>query len=122
MRNRYKIRPFESCDFDGTVEAGTVVMPVERCFSIQAGSVAEAESKVRLQIETGQIKACRVYEITPPFGNSESIRAFSVNHELQFLRAYLDPATGVYSEFRRIRYKDLRLTPQRSEKSELQPA
>jgi hypothetical protein len=37
-------------------------------------------------------------------------------------RVYLDQASGVYSEFRRIRYKDLRMNPQRHEVEELQQA
>jgi hypothetical protein len=122
MSQRYKVRAFESADQDGIVEAGTIVMPVERSFSIYSRNVADAEQKIQTDVTEGKLAAGRVYEICPPFGNPESIRAFSVCQERRFRRAYLDQASGIYSEFRRIRYTDLRVNPQREEAPALQEA
>jgi hypothetical protein len=122
MSQRYKVRAFESGDQDGIVDAGTIVMPVERSFSVYSRNVADAEQKIQAEVTEGKLATGRIYEICPPFGNPESIRAFSVCHQRIFRRAYLDPASGIYSEFRRIRYADLRLNPQREEAPALQGA
>jgi len=122
MSQRYKISAFESGDHDGSIAAGTVVLPVERSFSIYSRGVDEAEQKVQREIAEGNLARGRVYQVSPPFGNSESIRAFSVCSEGKCRRAFLDPASGLYSEFRRIRYTDLRVNPQREEAGMLQEA
>jgi hypothetical protein len=122
MSQRYKVRAFESGDQDGVVEAGTVVLPVERSFSVYARGVDEAEHKVKQDVLAGKLAVGRVYQVCPPFGNSESIRSFSVCSEGKCRRTFLDPAAGLYSEFRRIRYSDLRVNPQREEAPLLQEA
>lgn len=122
MSHRYKIRAFESGDQDGMVEAGAIVLPIERTFSLFARTAEEAERKVQEEISADKLPKGRVYQICPPFGNSESIRAFSVCLAGNFRRAFLDPASGIYSEFRRIRYQDLRVNLQREEAHELQQA
>lgn len=122
MSHRYKIRAFESGDQDGAVDAGTIVLPIDRSFSLFARTAEEAERKVKEEVIADKLAKGRIYQVCPPFGNSESIRAFSVCLTGNFRRAYLDPASGIYSEFRRIRYQDLRVNLQREEASELQPA
>ena len=122
MTYRYKIRTFEGGDQDGGVEAGTTVLPLDRSFSIFARSAEEAECRVKEEVAADRLQKGRVYQVCPPFGNAESIRAFSVNLAGNCRRTYLDPASGVYSELRRIRYQDLRLNLQREEVRELQQA
>jgi hypothetical protein len=122
MSQRYKISAFQSGDQDGSVAAGTIVLPVERSFSIYSRGVDEAERTVRQDIADGKLASGRVYQISPPFGDSESIRAFSVCSQGVCRRAFLDPASGIYSEFRRIRYADLRVNPQREQAEVLQEA
>ena len=122
MSQRYKVRAFESGDQDGVIAEGTIVLPIERSFTVYSRSVNEAEQKVKDEICEGKLPAGRVYQVCPPFGNSESIRAFSVGLDGQSKRTYLDPASGIYSEFRRIRYVDLRVNLQREESQELQTA
>lgn len=122
MSHRYKIRAFESGDQDGMVEAGTIVLPIDRSFSLFARSAEEAERNVKEDVAADKLPRGRVYQVCPPFANSESIRAFSVCLNGTCRRTYLDPASGIYSEFRRIRYQDLRVNLQREETRQLQQA
>jgi hypothetical protein len=121
MSHRYKIRTFES-EQDGALEAGTIVMPLEKSFSIFARTVDEAERQLKQELAEEKLVRERVYQVCPPFGNPESIRAFAVTAAGECQRVFLDPATGVYSEFRRIRHQDLRVNAQREMISELQKA
>jgi hypothetical protein len=122
MSHRYKIRAFESGDQDGVVDAGTIVVPIERTFSLFARTVDEAERKLQEDVLADKLPKGRIYQICPPFGNPESIRAFAVNTTGECTRVFLDPASGIYSEFRRLRYKDLRVNAQRDTVVELQKA
>jgi len=122
MSHRYKIRAFASGEEDGAVEAGTVVMPLEKSFSIFARTVEEAERQLQNELTEEKLVRGRVYQVCPPFGNPESIRAFSVSLAGECRRVFLDPASGVYSEFRKIRHRDLRVNVQRDVVSELQKA
>jgi hypothetical protein len=122
MSHRYKIRAFESGDQDGAVEAGTIVLPLDKSFSIFARTVDEAERQLQNDLAEEKLVKGRVYQVCPPFGNPESIRSFAVSMAGECKRVYLDPASGVYSEFRRIRMKDLRVNAQREQVSELQKA
>ncbi len=122
MSHRYKVRVFESGDQDGSVEAGTIVLPLDRSFSLFARSAQEAEAKVQGEVAAQKLAKGCVYQVCPPFGNPESIRAFSVDPAGNTKRVFLDPASGIFSEFRRIRYKDLRVNMQRDEVTELQQA
>jgi hypothetical protein len=122
MTHRYKIRAFETGDPESKVEAGTVVLPSDRLFSLFARSVDEAERKIQDDLAADKLPKGRVYQVCPPFGNSESIRAFTVTREGDCRRVYLDPASGIDPECRRIRYQDLRVNLQREEVAELQQA
>jgi hypothetical protein len=120
MSHRYKVRVFEGGDQDGSIEAGTIVLPLDRVFSLFARTAQEAEAKVQSEVAAEKLAWGCVYQICPPFGNPESIRAFSVDTMGNCQRTYLDPASGIFSEFRRIRYQDLRVNMQREEATELQ--
>ncbi len=122
MSQRYKVRAFESGDQDGEVTAGCIVIPIDRTFCVFARNVDEAERNVQDDLAAGKLPRGRVYQVCPPFGNSESIRTFSACMQGSYVRAYLDPASGIYSEFRRIRYQDLRVNLQRDEVLMLQRA
>jgi hypothetical protein len=120
MSHRYKIRAFESGDQQGIVDPGTIVLPIDRSYSLFARTADEAEIQVQADIASEKLPKGRVYQICPPFGNPESIRAFAVTLAGESERVYLDPASGVYSEYRRIRFKDLRVNHQRDQVPELQ--
>jgi len=120
MSHRYKIRAFASGEHDGAVEAGTIVMPLEKSFSIFARTVEEAERQLKSDLAEEKLVRGRVYQVCPPFGNPESIRAFSISLAGEYQRVFLDPATGAYSESRRIRHRDLRVNAQRDMVAELQ--
>jgi hypothetical protein len=120
MSHRYKVRVFESGDQDGSVGAGTIVLPLDRNFSLFARSAQEAEAKVQSEVATQALAAGCIYQVCPPFGNPESIRSFAVDSAGNVQRVYLDPASGIFSEFRRLRYQDLRVNKQREEVAELQ--
>jgi hypothetical protein len=122
MSHRYKIRAFASGEEDGAVEAGTIVMPLEKSFSLFARTVEEAERLLKKELAEEKLDRGRVYQVCPPFGNPESIRAFSISLAGEYQRVFLDPASGVYSESRRIRHRDLRVNEQRDMVSELQKA
>lgn len=122
MSQRYKIRAFESGDQDRTVAEGTVVVPIERSFAIYSRSAEDAEDELRDELAKGRLAVGRVYQICPPFGNPEAVRTVSVCEKGKCQRVFLDPASGSYSEFKRIRYSDLRKTEQRDEVPMLQRA
>jgi len=122
MSHRYKIRAFASGEEDGAVEAGTIVMPLDKSFSLFARTVDEAERLLKQDLAEEKLEHGRVYQVCPPFGNPESIRSFSVSLAGEYQRVFLDPASGVYSEFRRIRHRDLRVNAQRDMVTELQKA
>jgi len=104
MTHRYKIRMYESADSDGNLAAGTIVMPIDRRFSMDAASADEAERKIRKDVIDGTMPGGRVYQICPAIGNPELIRAIALCGEGNAKRVILDGATSLYSEFRRLRY------------------
>jgi hypothetical protein len=114
MNNRYKVRMYESGDGDGSIAAGTIVLPVDHGFSVDAASTEDAERKLRKDVVDGKLSGGRVYQISPAIGNSESIRtvAFSncVNANTQ--QVAFEPAKGLYSGFKRLRYVEETAGPQ----------
>jgi hypothetical protein len=122
MNHRYKVRVFSSDDGSGDTGAGTIVQAIERSFYVQAGSADEVERAIQLDISKNKLAKGRVYQVCPQFGNPESIRAFSVAVDGMFQRAFLDPAQGIYSEIRRIRYDDVRELPRQNVVHEFQQA
>ena len=103
MGNRYKIRTYQSGDQDGATVAGTIVLPIDRSFTIYAGTAQEAEQKLQKDVKHGKLSNGLVYQICPTFGNPELIRSVAAAIDGSFSRVFLDPAAGMYGEFRRIR-------------------
>jgi hypothetical protein len=106
LNNRYKIRMYESGDGDGSVAGGTIVIPIDRSFTLHAESADEAEKKLRKDVIDGKLVRGRVYQICPTIGNMELIRSVAICGEANAKRVFLDGAKGLYSEFRRIRYPE----------------
>jgi hypothetical protein len=104
MSNRYKIRMYESGDGDGCVVAGTIVVPIDRSFSVFAETADEAERKIQKDVVGKKLAGGRVYQICPQVGNAELIRSVAISESCEVQRIFLDPAKGLYSEFRRIRH------------------
>lgn len=109
MSCRYQVRIFESTQKDGATSAGTVVTPVAHPLSVYAYSGEEAENIIRKDVARGKLARGRVYQILPLIGNAELTRSLAVASDGSFERVFLDPATGLYSESRRIRLP--KLTP-----------
>jgi hypothetical protein len=104
---RYKIRMFESREGDGSVGAGTVVLPLDIYFSLSADTADEVERKICTGVAEGKLSAGRIYQICPGIGNAELIRSIAIGPDAKLIRVFLDPAKGLYSEFRRIRFPEL---------------
>jgi hypothetical protein len=122
MNHRYKVRVFSSNEGDGEIAAGTIVQAIERSFYVQARSADDVERAIQLDISRHKLAKGRVYQVCPQFGNPEPIRAFSVAADGAVQRAFLDPAQGIYSEFRRIRYEDIRQSSRENLVPEFQQA
>jgi len=111
MRHRYKVRVFSSGDDDNRTDAGTMVRSVDRSFAVWARNADEVQHVLEQDLAALRLPRGRMYQICPQLGNKEPIRAIAVSSEGTVMTAYLDPAKGFYSEFRRIRYVDLRKVP-----------
>ena len=107
MSGRYQVRMFESMEKDGATAAGTVLTPMAQTFSVYAESADEADKLIRRDITTGKRPRGKVYQILPVLGNAEFARSLAVSTEGSFDRVFLDPASGPYSEFRRIRLAEI---------------
>ena len=103
MSSRYQIRVFESTAKDGATTAGTVVGPTVQTFSIYGYSGDEAVTSIRRDVAKGKLAKGKVYQICPLFGNPELIRSLAVGLDGNCVRVFLDPASGLYGELRRIR-------------------
>jgi len=97
---------YESGDGDGSIEAGTIVMAVDRGFTLDAASTEDAEQKLRKDVVAGKLSGGRVYEISPATGNGELIRtvAFCDCQSVKSQQIVFEPAKGLYSRFKRLRY------------------
>ena len=104
LNHRYKIRTFESAEGDGSLVAGTVVVPLERSFALYAPSLDDAEGLLCEDVRQGTLMAGRVYQICPRIGNPEIIRSVAICEKALASRVLLDASHGMSSEFRRIRY------------------
>jgi len=101
---RYRIRVYESGDQDGATQEGTLVIPIEKSFTIHAYSGDEAEALVRRDVLQGKLPRGKVYQLCPWLGNAEFIRSIAASLDGSFARVFLDPASGLYAELRRIRF------------------
>jgi len=102
--NRYRIRMYESGDGDGGIAAGTIVLAVDRGFSLDAASTEDAERRIRKDVIDGKLEVGRVYKISPAASDSESVLTVAFSEDAHAQRVTLEPAMGIYSEFRRLRY------------------
>ncbi len=107
MSHRYMIRIYEDCDNNGATGVGTVTQLVNREMCIYAYSADETEKKLRADVAAGKLPAGRVYQICPWMANLELIRSFAASLDGSFQRVFLDPAAGLYSEFRQVRLPEL---------------
>jgi hypothetical protein len=112
MNHRYKIRMYESGDGDGSIAGGTIVLPVDRSFALHAVSADDVERKIRKDVMNGKLSAGRVYQICPTVDNSERIRTVAFCPDGKAQSVILEPAKGLYSEFRRLRYAEEMPAPQ----------
>lgn len=103
MSCRYQVRIFESVAHDDATSAGTTVMPTSHTFSVYAHSAEEAEKTICKGIMAKKLSPGRVYQIWPFLGNGEFTRSIAIARDGALQRVFLDPATGPYSELRRIR-------------------
>lgn len=104
MSQRYLIRVYEDVKNKGETAPGTIVQPVDsRNFGLYAYSAEEVEVKIRENIAKKKLSCGAVYQICPWVGNAELIRSTAVSLDGSFVRVFLDPASGVYGELRRIR-------------------
>jgi hypothetical protein len=110
MKHRYKIRTHESGNQDGSTETGTLVLHIGGSSPIDAQSIDEVEAAIRKNIASKTIPSGRVYQICPPPETSESLRSLAVALDGSFHQCTLEPAKGLYSEFRKIKLADS-LTP-----------
>lgn len=109
MSQRYVIRMFESTEKDGQTCAGTLVEPVNRHLAKYGYSADDVEGSVRRDVAKGKLPSGKVYQICPSMGNVELIRSVAASMDGTFERVFLDPASGLYGELRRIRLpKDFR--------------
>jgi hypothetical protein len=97
------IRTYEDREKNGSTNPDTIVEPVNRELAIYAYSADEAETKIRKDIAGGKLPAGRVYQICPWMANPELIRSVAASLDGSFQRVFLDPASGLYGELRRIR-------------------
>lgn len=104
MTRRYRILEHESGDRDGGTEEGTIVLHIGGSTAIEAQSIEDAEEAVRRQVSSNKRHKGCVYQILPPAGSTESLRALAVALSGEFRSCSLDKGSGLYSEFRRIHY------------------
>ena len=112
MSNKYRVRIYASTDQDDCVEPGTVVGIIDRCFTVYAYTAEEVEETLRKNVLARKLEAGRVYQICPAVGNPEVARTLAVSLDNVFTRVFLDPAMGLYSEFRRIRRAQTNIIPE----------
>jgi hypothetical protein len=104
MSNKYKIRMFESGDGERVTIPGTILLPIDRSFAVNANSTEEAESAICRDVREGKLPFDRIYQICPPAGDCEQIRSLVISKEGGGQAVFLDWGSGLYSEFRRLRH------------------
>jgi hypothetical protein len=104
MKRRYKIRTHESGDRDGRTEAGTIVLHIGGSAATEATDIDEADAAIRKQVAANKLPRGCFYQICPPSGSTEPLRTLAVALDGSVALCFLDPARGLYSEFRRVRF------------------
>jgi hypothetical protein len=106
LNHRYKIRTFEARDGVAALAPGTVVLPMDISFSLDAASVNDVERMLCENVRSGKLAAGRIYQICPSIGNTETIRSVAIDQTANASRIALETTVGMYSMFRRIRYAE----------------
>ena len=104
MKRKYKVRVHESGERDGATAAGTIVLHIGGSVAHEAHSIDELEESIRRQIDLGKMARGCVYQICPSGISGERPRCMAAPLNGDLRDCVLDPAAGLYSEFRRIRY------------------
>jgi hypothetical protein len=112
VKNRYKVRMYESGDGDGGVAAGTIVLSIDRGFSLDAASIGEVRQKLSKAVIDGELPDGRVYQISPAVGAGEPVQVIAFGEHADGRPVTLEPAMGLYSQFRRLRYAEAAPAPQ----------
>ena len=112
MSNNYRVRIYASADQDNLVSPGTIMAMIERSFTLYGYSAEEAEQALRKNVLAKKLERGRVYQICPAVGNPEVTRTVAVDIDGSFQRVFLDPARGLYSEFRRVRLAEINIVPE----------
>jgi hypothetical protein len=102
LSGRYQVRIFESFENDGATVAGTILTPTPLTFILYADSAEEAEILLHKQIAKGKRSPGKVYQICS-FLSQELTRSVAVALDGSFHHVFLDPASGPFSEMRRLR-------------------
>ena len=97
------VRMYEAQDKSGTTDPGTVVELVNRAISIYASSSDEALVALHRDVASKKLPSGKVYQLCPSVGNAELIRSLAFALDGSCERVFLDPASGLYGELRRIR-------------------
>jgi hypothetical protein len=104
MSNGYKVRVYESCRGDGAICSGTVVERVDPSFTISSESADQAMNWIHRNVLRSRLSSSRIYQICPMICNPEPIRSVAAGLDGSFIRIFLDPASGLCGELRRVRH------------------
>jgi hypothetical protein len=107
LSTRYKIRIYESGEGDGAITDGEIVRSVARSFSVEAYTMEDVRSKLCQDVAVKKMDGGKIYQICPPAGNAQLSCNLAIDQVGLGTQVFLDPAAGLYSEFRRIRYPRL---------------
>jgi len=102
--HKYIVRVYQPHDKAESLQAGTVVEPVDPHVPVYAHSAEEVEATIRDEVIRGTLPSGKVYQICPSFETQELIRSIAIippDHSRE--RVFLDPAYGIYGHLRRIR-------------------
>ena len=105
----YKIRIYESGDGSGGIGEGEIVHTVDRGFSVYAYTANDVEAKLCKDVVDKKLEGNKIFQVCPPVGCNELTRTLAVNELGAAQRVFLDPASGLYSAFRRVRYPEARI-------------
>src|SRR5947208_2113671 len=102
--HKYIVRVYQPHEKGETIQAGTVVEPLDPHLPVYANSAEEVEATIRAEVVRGALPSGKVYQICPSFETQELIRSIAIappDHARE--RVFLDPAYGIYGQLRRIR-------------------
>ena len=101
---RYVVRVFADREQNNSTDEGTLVQPLDVQMSYYTDSADAAEKRLSREAAEGKIPKGRVYQICPSVASFEPIRSCAIALDGCSKRVFLDPAGGLYSVTRRIRF------------------